>query len=329
MNGAVLLFVGAICFVVAYRFYGRYLQKLFGVDDSRVTPAHTARDGVDYVPTRLPVLFGHHFASIAGAGPIVGPVLAAYLGWGPVVLWIIFGCIFIGAMHDFASLFLSIRNGGRSIGKVIEGQLGYAGRQIFLLFSWLTLILVVAIFAILVAGTFVSTPSVATASLLFIAMAPLFGYLVNRRGLHILPATLIFVPLLFIFIWVGTQAPLDLAAILSTRLPPDLVAEGLAEVAAKHIWLVVLFVYAGMGFASTARLSEFISPLCHDDSRLCGDCGCRPSFSDAGVYGVVGGEPQGRDWTSVSHPLRDCGLWCVFWISCACGLGDNGQATGS
>ncbi|OVE76261.1 carbon starvation protein A, partial [bacterium E08(2017)] len=110
------------------------MSRLFDIDPERKTPAHTKSDGVDYVPTKLPVLFGHHFASIAGAGPIVGPIAAAYFGWGAVVLWIIIGCIFVGAMHDFAALLVSIRNEGRSIGHVIEKELGYMGRQIFLLF---------------------------------------------------------------------------------------------------------------------------------------------------------------------------------------------------
>ena len=127
MNGMVLLIGGALLFVIAYFTYGKYLERLFGIKPDRATPAHTQTDGVDYIPTRLPVLFGHHFASIAGAGPIVGPVAAAYLGWGAVAIWIVVGCILIGAVHDFAALFLSIRDNGRSIGHVIEAQLGYAG----------------------------------------------------------------------------------------------------------------------------------------------------------------------------------------------------------
>ncbi len=212
MNGATLLIVGIIFFLFAYRFYGRYLARLFEIDSGRETPAHTRTDGIDYVPAKFPVLFGHHFASIAGAGPIVGPVLAVYLGWGPVALWVLFGCVFIGAMHDFAALLSSVRNEGRSIGHVIEQHLGYSGRQIFLVFCWSALILVVAIFALLVAQTFVETPAVATASVLFIAMAPVFGYLVYRRGLSLLLGSLVFVPLLFVFIWIGTLYPLDLMA---------------------------------------------------------------------------------------------------------------------
>ena len=316
MNGAVLLLVGTVCFGLAYAIYGRYLARLFGVDPRRSTPAHTHRDGVDYLPTRLPVLFGHHFASIAGAGPIVGPVLAAYLGWGPVALWIIFGCIFMGGMQDFASLFLSIRHGGRSIGKVIEEQLGYSGRQIFLLFSWAALILVVAIFAIFVANTFVTQPAVATASLMFIAMAPIFGVLVGRLKVRLLPATLVFVPLLFLSIWVSTKMPLDLAAILSTRLPPDLVAVGLAEVAAKHIWLVVLMIYAGV--ASVTPVWVLLQPRDYLNSFLL------YAMIIAGFVGIVVAAPHFEmpvfmGWSAVNHKGGIAHLFPILYVTVACG----------
>ena len=255
MNGATLLITGVLFFVAAYFVYGRYLARLFGVDPERITPAHTCNDGIDYVPARRPVLFGHHFASIAGAGPIVGPVLAVYLGWGPVALWVLFGCVFIGAMHDFAALFASVRNEGRSIGHIIEQHLGYAGRQIFLVFCWSALVLVVAIFALLVARTFVDTPAVATASVLFIAMAPCFGFLVYRRGLSILRGSVIFVPLLFFFIWLGTRLPLDLTAIF-----------GIPSGTAKNIWLVILFVYVFI--ASTSPVWILLQPRDYLNSYL-------------------------------------------------------------
>jgi len=255
MNGAILLIFGIIFFTAAYLFYGRYLARLFGIDPGLETPAHTRSDGVDYVPAKFPVLFGHHFASIAGAGPIVGPVLAAYLGWGPVVLWVLLGCVFIGAMHDFAALLSSVRNEGRSIGHVIEQHLGYSGRQIFLVFCWAALVLVVAIFALLVAKTFVETPAVATASVLFIGMAPVFGFLVYRKGLSITLGSLIFVPLLFFFIYVGTRFPLDLTAFFG--IPAD---------AARNIWLIVLFIYVFV--ASTSPVWILLQPRDYLNSYL-------------------------------------------------------------
>ncbi|MBT3297172.1 MAG: carbon starvation protein A [Verrucomicrobia bacterium] len=255
MNGAVLVLGGSVIFLVAYFVYGHYLEKLFGTDDTRLTPAHTRKDGVDFVPTSPAVLFGHHFASIAGAGPIVGPILAAYFGWGAVALWVLVGCIFLGAMHDFAALFLSVRDEGRSIGHVIERELGYTGRQIFLLFAWAALVLVDAIFALLVAKTFVATPSVATASLLFIGMAPLFGWLVYKKGLSIRMGSLIFVPLLFFFVWLGSVMPLDLTAHL-----------GWSVETARRFWLIILFAYVFV--ASTIPVWLLLQPRDYLNSYL-------------------------------------------------------------
>ena len=232
MNGSILLIISIAIFGLAYFFYGRYLTRLFGVNPKRKTPAHKFNDNLDYVPTKPAVLFGHHFSSIAGAGPIVGPILAVYLGWGPAILWILLGCIFIGGIHDFAALFISIRNKGRSIGYVVEHYLGYSGRQIFLLFAWAALVLLVAIFSILIAKIFVDTPSVATSSLLFIVMAPSFGYLIYKKNLSILLGSIIYVPILFFFVWIGMHFPLNLSALL-----------GISSGSAFNVWVTVLLVY--------------------------------------------------------------------------------------
>jgi len=232
MNGCWLVFGSLIYFILAYFIYGKYLKKIFGIDPSRPCPSRTEYDGIDYVPTARPILFGHHFASIAGAGPIVGPVLAAKYGWGPAVMWIIIGCVFIGAMHDFAAMFLSVRHKGRSIAYVIEDELGYVGRQLFLFFCLATLVLVVTVFTVMVAKSFVSSPEVATASILFISIAPIFGILVGKKILTLLEGSLIFVPLLFFCIWLGTIMPLDLAAIFGS------------ETLAANVWIIALLYYA-------------------------------------------------------------------------------------
>jgi carbon starvation protein len=255
MNAAFLLLGCTLLFALAYLFYGRYLARLFEVDPQRETPAHRLADGVDYVATRPLVLFGHHFASIAGAGPIVGPIMAAYYGWGAVVLWILIGCIFVGAVHDFASMVMSVRNEGRTVAHVIEGQLGYAARQAFLLFAWAALVLVVAIFALLVAKTLVGRPAVATASLLFVAIAPCYGYLVSCRGVRTWVASLIFVPLLFLSVWLGVLFPFDLAAWV-----------GGDALFAQRIWLVVLLVYACV--ASVAPVWVLLQPRDYLNSYL-------------------------------------------------------------
>ncbi|RDY29012.1 carbon starvation protein A [Romboutsia weinsteinii] len=222
MNTFTLLIGSAIILAVAYVLYGGYLAKKWGVDDSRKTPAHTKYDGVDYVPSKAPILMGHHFASIAGAGPIMGPVQAAIFGWIPVTLWILIGSIFFGGVQDFGSLFASIRHDGKSIGEIIEANMGNKGKKLFSLFAWLTLILVVAAFSNIVADSFVSTPAAGTASILFIILAICFGIAVYRFKCPLSIATIVGVILLFICIYVGFLFPIVLS---------------------KNVWIVLLLLY--------------------------------------------------------------------------------------
>jgi len=211
VNSLVLIVVAIIAFIVAYLTYGKWLADKFGLDPTRPTPAHTMADGVDYVPAKAPVLLGHHFASIAGAAPIVGPIAAATFGWIPAYLWIVFGGIFLGAVHDFGSLVASIRHKGKSIGVVINDTMGKTGKLLFNIFAWLTLILIIAVFAIIIAKTFVATPQAGTASLLFMVIAVFFGYGVTRKNLPMLVSTIIGVALLFVAIWLGIKFPLNLS----------------------------------------------------------------------------------------------------------------------
>ena len=147
MNAALFLIIGVAVLIVGYIFYGGWLAKKWGVDNSRVTPAHELEDGKDYCPAKAPVLMGHHFSSIAGAGPINGPIQAAVFGWVPVMLWVLIGGIFFGGVHDFGALFASIRHKGESIGEVIGDAIGARAKKLFIIFAYLTLILVVAAFA--------------------------------------------------------------------------------------------------------------------------------------------------------------------------------------
>jgi len=255
MNGILILLGTTALFALAYLLYGRLIERVLGVDPARPTPAKTHGDGVDYVPAHPAVLFGHHFASIAGAGPIVGPIAAAYFGWGAVVAWVVLGCIFIGAVHDMVSLWLSVRHEGRSIASVIETVLGRPGKLLFLLFCWSTLVLVCAEFTRQVALTFVNAPEVATASLLFIALAVVFGVAVNRLRVPLLPATAVFVPVMFACIWVGTKLPLDLVS-----------AFGLSKAGAQTAWTIVLLVYCFL--ASTLPVWLLLQPRDYLNSYL-------------------------------------------------------------
>ncbi|MBQ5727409.1 MAG: carbon starvation protein A, partial [Mailhella sp.] len=151
MSSLIILFGGFACLFLGYVTYGSWLSKQWGVDNSKPTPAHTMQDGVDYVPAKAPVLLGHHFSSIAGAGPINGPIQAAFFGWLPCLLWIIVGGIFFGAVHDYGALFASIRHKGASIGQIISENIGVRAKRLFIVFSYLTLLLVIAAFASIVA----------------------------------------------------------------------------------------------------------------------------------------------------------------------------------
>ena len=222
MNSLTLLLVSAIILFIGYVCYGGYLAKKWGVDDNIKTPAHTKYDGVDYVPAKSPVLLGHHFASIAGAGPIVGPIQAAVFGWIPVALWVLIGSIFFGGVQDFGSLFASIRHDGKSIGEIIEFNMGRKGKKLFSLFAWLTLVLVVAAFANIVADNFVSTPQAASASMFFIILAILFGIAVYRFKMPLIPATIVGVILLFGCIYLGFLFPIVLS---------------------KQTWIILLMIY--------------------------------------------------------------------------------------
>ena len=201
MNAVLVLLIGCAILIVGYIFYGGWLAKQWGVDDKKVTPAHEMEDGMDYVPAKAPVLMGHHFSSIAGAGPINGPIQAAVFGWLPCMLWILIGGIFFGAVHDYGALFASIRHKGQTLGEVVAANIGERAKKLFIIFSYLTLVLVVAAFASIVAGTFkgfnddgtqnAANASVAMVSILFIVMAIIFGFCVYRRGAPLSVATIV------------------------------------------------------------------------------------------------------------------------------------------
>lgn len=208
MLALILLSSCLLCFL-AYRYYGKFLTDRCKLDDSSVTPATEKEDGVDYSPTRASVLFGHHFSSIAGAGPIVGPILAAmYFGWGPTWIWIIVGAILVGGVHDFGSTLMSVRNGGRSIADTMRGLVGEGAGKLFMLFVVLALVYVIIVFLDLTANTFAKEPAVATASGWFIVAAVIFGLLLRSEKFSLGHLALIFFPLTFVGLAVGHYFPM-------------------------------------------------------------------------------------------------------------------------
>ena len=223
MTTTLVIIIALAIYVGVYFLYGkRVARDIVKIDPKRQTPAHKLYDGVDYVPGKWPVVFGHHFASIAGAAPIVGPIVALAWGWVPCILWIWFGNAFIGAIHDFMALTSSVRYDGKSIqwisGEVMRPRVSF----IFSIFVYLTMILVVAAFANVVAGLFIGTPSVATASLLFIAVAVLIGYLLYWKKLNLFAMTVLGLVLLGAAIALSGEIPVALS---------------------KTTWMVILGVY--------------------------------------------------------------------------------------
>lgn len=205
MTALLIILAAIVLLVIGYFTYGSYLAKQWGVDPNKKTPAIEMEDGVDYVAAPAAVLMGHHFSSIAGAGPINGPIQAAVFGWVPVFLWCIIGGIFFGGLQDFGSLFASVRHEGKSVGEIIQSSMGKKAKKLFVIFALLVLILVIASFVNVVAGTFltaadagqfgfVANPTgnqtTAMISLLFIVLAIIYGYVTNKMGVKTVPATI-------------------------------------------------------------------------------------------------------------------------------------------
>ena len=195
MNGLVIVLIAIVVLGAGYLFYGRWLANKWGLDPKAKTPAYTHEDGQDYVPSSKLTVFAHQFSSIAGAGPVTGPILASVFGWGPVLLWLLIGGLFFGAVQDFGALYASVKNEGKSMGMIIEKYIGRTGRKLFMLFCWLFTLLVMAAFTDMVAGTFVgkgvegmtkatgyANSAAASISMLFIVVAIIFGLIQKKVG---------------------------------------------------------------------------------------------------------------------------------------------------
>ncbi len=218
----IIILAAIVLLVLGYVFYGSWLAKQWGVDPTKKTPAHEMADGVDYVAAKPAVLMGHHFSSIAGAGPINGPIQAAVFGWVPVFLWCVIGGIFIGGLHDFGALFASTRHGGKSVGEIIKSSMGDKAKKLFIIFALLVLILVIASFVNVVAGTFASdnapgismnptnNETTAMISMLFIVIAIIYGLMTTRFGMKTLPATIVGLILVVVIVAVGLNVGLVL-----------------------------------------------------------------------------------------------------------------------
>jgi carbon starvation protein len=291
MPASLLMILAIVSLSIAYLVYGRYLARKYELDSKRPTPAHAKRDGVDYVPAKTPVLLGHHFASIAGAAPIIGPVVAAAFGWLPVLLWILIGSIFMGGPHDISALVASIRHGGKTMGEVIEEHIGKSGKRLFLAFAWSLIVLVIAVFAHAVANVFVKEPSTATSSFLFIVVALLFGMSVYRYNAPLWLSSIIGVALLAGCIAVGLRFPISLS---------------------MNTWKVLLFVY--VFFASVMPVWILLQPRDYLCSFLL------YAVIILGVVGVFAANPQIELPALTAFNVPGSGyLFPILFVTVACG----------
>ena len=299
---AIVFIVAIILFALAYRFYGRFLNKHFEINDDRETPSHTEYDGVDKVPTKTAVLLGHHFSSIAGAGPIVGPIIAAAaFGWVPAILWVIIGSIFIGGVHDFSSLVASIRHKAKSIAEIAKEYMTPLSYKLFLVFIWLAMVYILIVFVDLTSSTFVSHGEVATSSTLFIFLAVIFGIVLYRLKVPLMQASLIFVPLVFVGVWFGHQFPLD-----SSSLPAMLQANP------ARAWNMILIIYAFI--AAISPVWVLLQPRDYLSSFL-----LYASLIGAFIGIIFGGfnfqYPAFTTWSDIDRGT----LFPILFITIACG----------
>lgn len=231
MSSLAVMLGSAVIFILAQVHYSKFLYyKVFGIRDDEPTPAHTLKDGVDYVPSKAPILFGHHFASIAGLGPILGPAVAVIWGWGPALVWVIVGSVFFGAVHDFAALVLSVRHEGKSIGEVALPLLGVRGRFLLLLLIFFAVSLAMGVFAYVIPGLLLKFPQVVIPSVTLMVLAVSMGYLGYRKGFGLISLTVGAVILMVASIWYGKDHPVTALPLLG-----EMTSQG---------WIYVLLVYS-------------------------------------------------------------------------------------
>ncbi|MBN2245511.1 MAG: carbon starvation protein A [Candidatus Aminicenantes bacterium] len=300
MNVLIIAAILILWLIAGYKIYGNIIvKKVAQVDDSRPTPAHELYDGIDYSPAKKSLLFGHHFSSIAGAGPILGPLLGVlYFGWLGALIWIAVGSVFMGAVHDYTSLMVSVHNKGTSLADISEKTLGKRTKIIFSLFLWLTLALVIAVFAVVASQTLVSQPQIVipTFGLIFIAM--IIGWLIYKKNFNIFAATVLALILLFSLIYLGQNYPISL---------PDQVM-GLSPLT---IWFFLLIIYSL--FASALPVWFLLQPRDYISTWIL--------FLGLGIgyLGLILTHPSIQAPALISFNSKGGPLWPILFVIIACG----------
>ncbi len=300
MSALIVAFILIVWLVSGYKIYGSFLEKnVIQANDEHLTPARELEDGIDYSPANKNVLFGHHFSSIAGAGPILGPLLGVlYFGWLGALLWVALGSVFIGAVHDYTSLMVSVQNKGTSLAQISEKTLGRRTKIVFSLFLWLTMALVIAVFAVVASQTLVSQPEIVipTFGLIFIAMS--FGWMVYKKRVPIPAATLASVLLLFFLIYLGGRLPV--------RLPEEVLG-----LSGQTVWFFVLIIYSL--FASALPVWFLLQPRDYISTWIL--------FMGLGIgyAGLVASHPMLSAPALVSFSSKEGPMWPMLFVIIACG----------
>ena len=302
MNGLVIVLIGIVALAAGYLLYGRWLAKKWGIDPNAKTPAYTHEDGQDYVPASKFTVFSHQFSSIAGAGPVTGPILASVFGWVPVLLWLIIGGLFFGAVQDFGALYASVKNEGKSMGMIIEKYIGKTGRKLFMLFCWLFTLLVIAAFTDMVAGTFngVGLDSAGTAyansaaasiSMLFIVVAVIFGVIQKHVGkMNEWVKAVVAIALLVVMFAVGMKLPIY---------------------ASKTAWIYIIMAY--LFLASVLPMWLLMQPRDYMTTFML------LGMIIGAVVGVVVAHPQMQLNAFNGFNVNGSGLFPTLFVTIACG----------
>ncbi len=235
MNSALITAVSLLLFYLGYKFYSKFIsEKIYDLDNSKKTPSHEFQDAIDYVPTNKHILFGHHFTSIAGAAPIIGPCIAVYWGWLPALLWIVLGTIFMGAVHDFGALVISLKEKGKSVADISSKVINKRIQIMFLIFIMCLTWLVLAVFANAIATLFSKYSTAVLPVNIEIIIAILMGYLIYKKKTNALIPSIIALLILYLFVWIGSNNPIELSLF------------GVSPENIKHTWIMLLFIYSGI-----------------------------------------------------------------------------------
>jgi len=300
MNTLILAAVLILWLFLGYKIYGSFIEKkVLEIDNTRKTPALELNDGIDYSPAKRPLLFGHHFSSIAGAGPILGPLLGVlYFGWLGALLWVALGSVFLGAVHDYTSLMTSVRNKGTSLGDISEKTLGKRTKIIFSVFLWFSLALVIAVFAVVASKTLVSQPEIVIPTFGLVFLAMIFGWLIYRKGINIFAGTLVALVCLFFLIYLGNLFPVE--------LPSKIL--GLSS---ENFWFFILIIYSL--FASSLPVWFLLQPRDYISTWIL--------FFGLGLgyLGLIGFQPTLNAPALVSFTSKGGPLWPMLFVIIACG----------